>query len=291
MVSSENFGKLIGRLVAKNKGKLITFMRSEGISIGTSASNEQVIEALFSAMKSTKFRDDFVAHLQDTSEESSNMQGSESSANGGFDPMATQSGGFTTRDTQDGANLKGDGFSNANARRRSRLTSSNDTFEVNGVRYTQAEWNAYKKQRGKRQLSANGEFDPMATQSGGFTTRDTQNGANLKGDTFSNAGGFWDGFNAGSITDLIVGASGVYGADQVNKTQRAIANATLEAKRLDLELQKEQGKLTTEQYKQQLALATLGKNAPKSTVTLWIVGGVVLLGALGTTIYFATRKK
>ena len=261
MVSSENFGKLIGRLVAKNKGKLITFMRSEGISIGTSASNEQVIEALFSAMKSTKFRDDFVAHLQDTSKESSSMQGSESSANGGFDPMATQSGGFTTRDTQDGANLKGDGFSNANARRRSSLTSSSDTF------------------------------DPMATQSGGFTTRDTQNGANLKGDTFSNAGGFWDGFNAGSITDLIVGASGVYGADQTNKTTRAIANATLEAKKLELELAREQGKITQSQLEAQLALATLGKNAPKSTVTLWIIGGVVLLGALGTTIYFATRKK
>ena len=226
MVSSDNFGKLIGRLVAKNRAKLISFMRSQGISISTSANNDQVIESLFSAMKSTKFKDDFLTYVKVKSEESSNMQGSEISANGGFDPMSVQGGGQ--------------------------------------------------------------EFDAMSSQQGAFLN----NGdfSNADGD-FSNAGGFWDGFNVNTITDLLGTGAGLYGVDQAGKTTRAIENAKLEAKKLELELAREQGKITQSQLEAQLQLATLGKNAPKSTVTLWIIGGVVLLGALGTTIYFATRKK
>ena len=68
-------------------------------------------------------------------------------------------------------------------------------------------------------------------------------------------------------------------------------NSQIKAKELELQALVEQGKLSTKQMEQQLALLKAQKNAPQSSVILWVVGGVVLLGALGTAIYFATRKK
>jgi len=79
--------------------------------------------------------------------------------------------------------------------------------------------------------------------------------------------------------------------DTANKQARDIARAGLDAEKVRLEQLKEQGKLTQQQFEAQLKIAELNANAPQSSVILWVIGGVVLLGALGTTIYFATRKK
>ena len=43
MVRSEKFGTLIGRLVNKNRKSVISFMRSQGISISLNATTSQVI--------------------------------------------------------------------------------------------------------------------------------------------------------------------------------------------------------------------------------------------------------
>ena len=80
-------------------------------------------------------------------------------------------------------------------------------------------------------------------------------------------------------------------SDTEFKQQQKLANASLEAERLRLEQLKEQGKLTQQQFDAQYQLAKQQSEAPKSTVIFWVIGGIVLLGALGTTIYFATRKK
>ena len=261
MVRSENFSALIGEMVGRDRKSVISFMRSQGINIGFGASNNQVIEALFSAFKSAKFRDAFVSWARGMAKGgSSNIGGSDSYASGNFDPMATQSGGFSPIDTQNGANLKGDRFSNAS-----------------------------------------GNFDPMATQSGGFTTRDTQNGANLKGDRFSSAEGtpttttsgsnFWGGFGADDIGGILTTGLNFWGQKETADAQSDIANAQLKAEELRLKQMQLSGEISKQELQSRLDLARIDANAPQSSVILWVVGGVVLVGALGTAIYFATRKK
>ena len=65
----------------------------------------------------------------------------------------------------------------------------------------------------------------------------------------------------------------------------------LEAERLRLEQMLLSKEINQQQFDAQYQQAKLQSEAPQSTVILWVIGGVVLLGALGTTIYFATRKK
>tara|TARA_B110000977_G_scaffold11974_1_gene15384 strand:- start:800 stop:1564 length:765 start_codon:yes stop_codon:yes gene_type:complete len=254
MVRSENFSALIGEMVGRDRESVISFMRSQGINIGFGSSNNQVIESLFSAFKSAKFRDAFVSWARGMAEGgSSNIGGSDSYASGNFDPMATQSGGFSPIDTQNGANLKGDRFSNAS-----------------------------------------GNFDPMETQSGGFSPIDTQNGANLKGERFSNSDGgskFWDGFGADDIGGIFTSGLNFWGQKETADAQSDIANAKLQAERVRLEQMKLSGEISEKELQARLDLARIDANAPQSSVILWVVGGVVLVGALGTAIYFATRKK
>ena len=51
------------------------------------------------------------------------------------------------------------------------------------------------------------------------------------------------------------------------------------------------GELSDRQYQQQMALLDKQGQGGGGNTVLYIVGGIVLLGAIGTTIYFATRKK
>ena len=267
MVRSENFSALIGEMVGRDRKSVISFMRSQGINIGFGASNNQVIEALFSAFKSAKFRDAFVSWARGMAKGgSSNIGGSDSYASGNFDPMATQSGGFSPIDTQNGANLKGDRFSNAS-----------------------------------------GNFDPMETQSGGFSPIDTQNGANLKGDRFSSAdatptptpttttttsgSGFWGGFGADDIGGLLTTGLNFWGQKETADAQSDIAQTKLKAEEVRLKQMQLSGEISKQELQARLDLARIDANAPQSSVILWVVGGVVLVGALGTAIYFATRKK
>ena len=339
MVRSEKFGTLIGRLVHKNKKAIISFMRSQGISISFSATASQVIEALFVAFKSKKFRDAFMSWTRGMSKGgSSNIGGSESYASGNFDPMATQSGGFTPMDTQNGANLKGDRFSNTSGFSPmdtqsggftpiatqsgadleggfSRVSGSFTTMSAQGMG---KEFDAMSSQQGADLKSggfsnASGTFSTMDTQSGGFTPMDTQNGSDLKGEGFSNmtlpqgttdyvndaveynqsqsGGGFFDGFDVGDALGILNTGLGVYSQSDTNKTNRDIANAQLENTRLQLEAMREKGEIDKAEFDRRMALANSTASGGGSKMALYIVGGVVLVGALGTAIYFATRKK
>ena len=339
MVRSEKFGTLIGRLVHKNKKAVISFMRSQGISISFSATTSQVIEALFVAFKSKKFREAFMSWTRGMSKGgSSNIGGSESYASGNFDPMATQSGGFTPMDTQNGANLKGDRFSNTSGFSTmdtqsggftpidtqsgadleggfSRVSGSFTTMSAQGMG---KEFDAMSSQQGADLKSggfsnASGTFSTMDTQSGGFTPMNTQNGSDLKGEGFSNmtlpdgtidnidqaveynqgqsGGGFFDGFDVGDALGILNTGIGVYSQSDTNKTNRDIANAQLENTRLQLEAMREKGEIDKAEFDRRMALANSTASGGGSKMALYIVGGVVLVGALGTAIYFATRKK
>ena len=221
MVRSENFSALIGEMVGRDRKSVISFMRSQGINIGFGSSNNQVIESLFSAFKSAKFRDAFVSWARGMAEGgSSNIGGSDSYASGNFDPMATQSGGFSPIDTQNGANLKGERFSNSD---------------------------------------------------GGSK--------------------FWDGFGADDIGGIFTSGLNFWGQKETADAQSDIANAKLKAEEVRLKQMQLSGEISKQELQARLDLARIDANAPQSSVILWVVGGVVLVGALGTAIYFATRKK
>ena len=234
MVRSENFSALIGEMVGRDRKSVISFMRSQGINIGFGASNNQVIEALFSAFKSAKFRDAFVSWARGMAKGgSSNIGGSDSYASGNFDPMATQSGGFSPIDTQNGANLKGDRFSSADA-------------------------------------------TPTPTP----TTTTTTSGS-----------GFWGGFGADDIGGLLTTGLNFWGQKETADAQSDIAQTKLKAEEIRLKQMQLSGEISKQELQSRLDLARIDANAPQSSVILWVVGGVVLVGALGTAIYFATRKK
>jgi hypothetical protein len=338
MVRSEKFGTLIGRLVHKNKKSIISFMRSQGISISFSATDSQVIEALFVAFKSKKFRDAFMSWTRGMSKGgSSNIGGSKSYASG-FDPMDTQSGGFTPIDTQNGANLKGDRFSNTSgfstmdtqsggfapidtqsgADLKGGFSSVNGSFTTMSAQGMGKEFDAMSSQQGADLKSggfsnASGSFSTMDTQSGGFTPMDTQNGSDLKGEGFSNmtvpegatdyindaveynqsqsGGGFFDGFDVGDALGILNTGLGVYSQSDTNKTNRQIEASKLENTRLQLEALREKGEIDKAEFNRRMALANSTASGGGSKMALYIVGGVVLVGALGTAIYFATRKK
>lgn len=221
MVRSENFSALIGEMVGRDRKSVISFMRSQGINIGFGSSNNQVIESLFSAFKSAKFRDAFVSWAKGMAKGgSSNIGGSDSYASGNFDPMATQSGGFSPIDTQNGANLKGERFSNSD---------------------------------------------------GGSK--------------------FWDGFGADDIGGIFTSGLNFWGQKETADAQSDIANAKLKAEEVRLKQMQLSGEISKQELQARLDLARIDANAPQSSVILWVVGGVVLVGALGTAIYFATRKK
>ena len=302
MVRSDNFTDVIAMVVATDKQGVVSFMRSEGINVSLSEDVKSITKTLLmSLVKSEVFKTNFIRWAESRYQNYSNYGG---------------------------------------------------TFSVNGVRYTQAEWEAFKKARAKankkKQKEFSGEsnasgFDPMATQGSGqeFDAMSSQQGANLKEDGFANASGEFDtmstqsgGFSTtetqfansdgeggwlsnlfgGNSTpydattgtggtgvgnalrkvnwnDLINNGVGIWQQTEQNKVQRDTINAGIKAKQLELDTALANGEITRQSYEAQLELARLDKNAPQSTVYLWIIGGVVLLGALGTTIYFATRKK
>ena len=262
MVRSEKFTGLISVIVGTDLEAVIDFLRREGVNVSLSAKPKEVVRILIMSIMSSKvFKDNFTNWANSRYKNESNMNGYYNTS--GFDPMATQGSGqeFDAMSSQQGANLKEDGFANAS-----------------------------------------GEFDTMSTQSGGFSTTETQ---------FANVGGLFKNDNPYDATapegttgtglgnalrgvnwnDLITNGVGIWQTDQAGKQQQKLIDAQVKAKQLELQALVEQGKLTSQQMEQQLALLNAQKNAPKSTVYLWIIGGVVLLGALGTTIYFATRKK
>tara|TARA_R110002050_G_scaffold77925_1_gene166270 strand:+ start:2740 stop:3558 length:819 start_codon:yes stop_codon:yes gene_type:complete len=272
MVRSERFTGLISVIVGTDLEAVIGFLRSEGVNVSLSATPTQVVKVLVLSMKNSDvFRDNFANWADNRYTNKSNMSG-ESYASGGFDPMATQGSGqeFDAMSSQQGVNLKDGGFSNAS-----------------------------------------GEFDTMATQSGGFSPINTQNGANLKEDRFSTFSGknktyepynpsapvgttgskFGNFLRGDTLKDVLKIGVGWFQSDTEFKQQRALQEQGLEAERLRLEQLKLNKEITQQEFDARYQLAKQQSEAPQSTVIFWVIGGVVLLGALGTTIYFATRKK
>ena len=164
----------------------------------------------------------------------------------------------------------------------------------------------YEPQSNFNYKDVSGGFDPMETQSGGFTPISTQGGSEAN---FSNVVGedsWWKrtfgkkegGSTVGNALDGLGGVDGILNKyleirqqDQASSDARALANAEVEAKRLELETALKLGELKKEEYAIQLALLDKQGQGGGGNTVLYIVLGVVLLGAIGTTIYFATRKK
>jgi hypothetical protein len=110
-------------------------------------------------------------------------------------------------------------------------------------------------------------------------------------DQGQSGGGFLDGFDIGDALGIVNTGIGVYSQSDTNKTNRQIANAQLENTRLQLEAMREKGEIDKAEFDRRMALANSTASGGGSKMALYIVGGVVLVGALGTAIYFATRKK
>ena len=272
MVRSENFGDVIAMMVATDKQGVVSFLRGQGVSVSPSDDVTEVVKVLYMALTSDKLKDNFIKWAESRYQNKSNFAGSYKGANGNFDPMATQGSGqeFDPLSSQMGANLLEDNFANAS-----------------------------------------GGFDPMDSQSGGFSPMETQfanitstglpntttgtgipnlsTGTTIGNDVKNSKGGsFWDGLNFG---DLINNGVSIWQTSEQGKQQQKLIDSQIKAKELELQALVEQGKLSSEAMANQLALLKAQKNAPQSSVILYVIGGVVLLGALGTAIYFATRKK
>ena len=261
-VSSENFSKLIALIVVNDKSGVVAFLRSQGIDASPSASSESLVEAIFQGMQSENFRNAFSSWANSRYESQANF--TYNRADGGFDPMSTQDGGgFDAMSSQAGTNLMQDNFANASG------------------------------------------FDPMETQSGGFTPISTQGGeanfSNVDGQDswFKRTFGKREGGSGvgntlrdlGGVSEILKGGIAIWQQDKQDSIARAERNAKLELKRLELEALVKAGELSDKQYQQQMALLDKQGQGGGGNTVLYIVGGIVLLGAIGTTIYFATRKK
>ena len=300
-VRSDNFSKLIALIVVENKQSVVAFLRSQGINANSSASNSAIIQAIGKGMQSDKFVQAFTQWIKNTYESQSNFN--YKGMSGGFDPMATQDGGsFDAMSSQEGANLMEDNFANA---------SGFDPMETQSGNFSPIDTQNGANLKDDRFANMGHEamasgFDPMETQSGGFTPISTQGGqyANFfnsdKEKTYTkfdpNKAG--TGSGVGNFLRDLGGADGILKKylsyreqDKASSDARALANAEVEAKRLELETALALGKLKQEEYDRQMnRLDGVGQGGGGNTV-LYIVLGVVLLGAIGTTIYFATRKK
>lgn len=179
-----------------------------------------------------------------------------------------------------------------------------------------AEW-ADKKYKAKEKnfsgsyKKASGDFDPMNAQSGGadvnFTGVNSFEQGSVFNETIPNIGGGsvgtpttnpQSGTTAGNIIRDLGGIGGIlntgigiWQSQEQRDQQQDALDAQLEAERLKLEQLKEQGKINQQQLEAQLKQAEKSiMSGGSSNTVLYVVGGVVLLGALGTAIYFATKK-
>lgn len=149
--------------------------------------------------------------------------------------------------------------------------------------------------------SANGVFDPMDAQNGGAEINFNGIDFNFGNTNPISSPAFEPAktkTGAGQVIDSIGGIGGIVDKgwqfwinSEERKKQEAANAAAIRAEEIRLEAILAQGKITKEQMDAQLALLREEKNAPQSQTLLYVIGGIVLLGALGTAIYFATRKK
>ena len=306
MVRSENFGDLIAMMVATDKQGVVSFLRGQGVSVSPSDDVTQVVKVLYMALTSEKLRSNFVRWAESRYQNKSNFTGSYKGADGNFDPMATQGSGqeFDPLSSQMGTNLLEDNFANASGEFNPMDTQSGGFTPMSTQMGTNLKEDDFANMG--HHSNASGGFNPMDTQSGGFSPMETQfanivssgmpsttgTGAGMPNVTTPSPskpkGTFFKGLDFGDIFNKGVD---IWTTQEQGKQQRDLINSQIKAKELELQALVEQGKLSSQQMEQQLALLKAQKNAPQSSVILYVIGGVVLLGALGTAIYFATRKK
>lgn len=125
-------------------------------------------------------------------------------------------------------------------------------------------------------------FGNLMQSTGSGTQPSTTSGNESKG------GGFFSGVN---VSDILNNGIGIWKTSEQGKQQKDLINAQIRQEEIKLEQLKEQGKISQQQYDAQMQGLQSGSGASGSNMVLYVIGGVVLLGALGTAIYFATRKK
>lgn len=227
----EKFKKVIAKIAGRDKEAVISFLRSEGIAIPQNADVKQVVEAIFGASASQKFRDSFASWAEDRYSSEKNFS-TYAKASGNFDPMKAQSGGAEL-------NLSGiDSYP----------TGSEFNMDI---------------------------FQPTAPVSTGSSGGGTAVGNTLRGIDWSNL--------------LNTGIGAWLGSSQ-SKKERELLETKIQAEKDQIQAQIDLGKLGLEQGQQQLKALELQASQGQTPVALYVVGGVVLLGAIGTAIYFATRK-
>jgi hypothetical protein len=176
--------------------------------------------------------------------------------------------------------------------------------------------NTYSSKANFSYNSADG-FDPMDSHyaDGGFDPMNAQNGVSLKSDfanfdygstdgvlgsastpvatgntsgtaTKSKLGTFLGGLDFG---DILKSGVNIYATSSANKQQQAIANAQIEAKKLEIEALKEAGKLSQAQANQQLALLQ-ASGGGKSNTLVYVIAGVSLLAVIGIGYYLLKKK-
>lgn len=136
------------------------------------------------------------------------------------------------------------------------------------------------------------ESDSFAGFSGALISQDDLDyGKSMQKNTMIDSGqsGFGKFMSGIDFSSLINTGVGIWQTERESDQTKALTNAQIRAEELKLEALKEQGKLNTQDFERQLAL--LQKGGGKDNTMLYVIGGVVVLGALITTVVLVTRKK
>jgi len=168
----------------------------------------------------------------------------------------------------------------------SNFMNPHDTFSVNGVRYTQAEWNAYKKARGKKPKNFSGNYsnvidDPYDINN--LIKKDPK----LKedGSKVGNALRSFDwigGINAGLSW---------WQTSEKAKADRKASELEYKTAQAKIDAQIQSGQISLQLGQQQLDALKIQSQAPASKTVLYIVGGAVAVGLLATIGYVLVKRK
>ena len=107
----------------------------------------------------------------------------------------------------------------------------------------------------------------------------------------SKGGGFWGGFNFGSVTNLLGTGAGVYGSIKASETEQKKIDAQIKLGQQQTELAITNGTLTLEAEKLRLAQIQAQNNAPKNNTLLYAGLGIAGVLMVGLIILAVIKKK